>query len=81
VEEAYLALSSFAQEFEDIYCDHKPTQIHFVRPCLHSVVHLPREVTHLGPPICSSQWMLEQTIGNLGEEIKLHSNPFANLSQ
>jgi hypothetical protein len=79
--EAHLALFSFAQEFEVIYCDRKPTQIHFMRPCLHSVVHLPREVTRLGPPICSSQWTLEQTIGNLGEEIKQHSNPFANLSQ
>jgi len=79
--EAHLALFSFAQEFEVIYCDREPTRIHFVRPCLHSVVHLPREVTRLGPPICSSQWTLERTIGNLGEEIKQHSNPFANLSQ
>ena len=44
-------------------------------------MHLPREVVRLGPPICSSQWTLERTIGNLGEEIKQHSNPFANLSQ
>jgi len=52
-----------------------------VRPCLHSLVHLPREVLRLGPPICSSQWTLKWTIGNLGEEIKQHSNPFSNLSQ
>jgi hypothetical protein len=44
-------------------------------------MHLLREVVHLGPPICLSQWTLECTIGNLGEEIKQHSNPFANLSQ
>jgi hypothetical protein len=31
--------------------------------------------------VCSSQWTLERTIGNLGEEIKQPSNPFANLSQ
>lgn len=48
---------------------------------MHSLIHLPREVIHIGPPICSSQWTLERTIGNLGEEIKQHSNPFANLSQ
>ena len=48
---------------------------------MHSLVHLPREVICIGPPICSSQWTLERTIGNLGEEIKQHSNPFANLSQ
>ena len=44
-------------------------------------MHLSREVIRLGPPICSSQWTLERTIGNLGEEIKQHSNPFGNLSQ
>ena len=81
VREAHLALASFVQEFEIIYCQCKATRIHFVRPCLHSVVHLPSEVIRVGPPICSSQWTLECTIGNLGEEIKQHSNPFANLSQ
>ena len=45
------------------------------------MVHLPREVLRIGPPVCSSQWTLERTIGNLGEEIKQPSNPFANLSQ
>jgi hypothetical protein len=81
VRDAYLALASFAQEFEEIYCQRLVTRIHFVRPCLHSLVHLPREVIRLGPPLCSSQWTLERTIGNLGEEIRQHSNPFANLSQ
>jgi hypothetical protein len=79
--EAQLALASFAQEFEIIYCRHKATHIHFVCPCLHSVVHLLSKVICIGLPICSSQWTLECTIGNLGEEIKQHSNPFANLSQ
>src|SRR5712672_2495659 len=81
IRKAYLALTSFAQEFELLYCQWKETQIHFVRPCLHSLVHLPTEVVRFGPPLCSSQWTLERTIGNLGEEIKQHSNPFANLSQ
>ena len=79
--EACLVLCDFVTEFESLYCQRLPTRIHFVRPCLHSLVHLPREVVRLGPPICSSQWTLERTIGNLGEEIKQHSNPFANLSQ
>jgi hypothetical protein len=81
VHEARLALASFAQEFEIIYCWHKATRIHLICPCLHSVVHLPNEVIRIGPPICSSQWTLEHTIGNLGKEIKQHSNPFANLLQ
>jgi len=81
IRKAYLALTSFAQEFEFLYCQQKATRIHFVQPCLHSLVHLPNEVICLGPPLCSSQWTLEHTIGNLGEEIKQHCNPFANLSQ
>ena len=81
VREANLALASFAQEYEVIYCQRLSTRIHFVWPCIHSVVHLPRKVLRLGPPVCSSQWTLERTIGNLGEEIKQPSNPFANLSQ
>jgi hypothetical protein len=56
-------------------------QIHFVWLCVYSMVHLPCEVLCLSPSVCSSQWMLEQTIGNLGEEIKQPSNPFANPSQ
>ena len=79
--QAYLALTSFVQEFEIIYCQCLSTRIHFVRPCIHSLVHLLHEVIRLGPPICSSQWTLERTIGNLGEEIKQHSNPFSNLLQ
>ena len=79
--EAHQALLSFAQEFEILYCQRLPTRIHFVRPCIHSLVHLPREVIRIGPPVCSSQWTLERTIGNLGEEIKQHPNLFANLSQ
>jgi len=52
-----------------------------MQPCVHSLVHLLHKVLCLGPPVCSSQWMPEQTIRNLEEEIKQHSNPFANLSQ
>ena len=79
--EAHQALLSFAQEFKILYCKHLPTQIHFVRPCLHSLIHVPREVICICPPVCLSQWTLEQTIENLGEEIKQHSNTFTNLSQ
>jgi len=77
---AQLALVLFAQEFEMIYCQRLATCIHFIRPCLHSLVHLPQEVICVGPPICSSQWTLEHTIGNLTKEIKLHSNTWSNLS-
>lgn len=39
------------------------------------------KTTCLGPCIIYSQWSMERTIGNLGEEIWQHSNPFANLAQ
>jgi len=44
VRDAHRALLSFAQEFELFYCQCLPTCIHFVRPCMHSLVHLPHEV-------------------------------------
>jgi len=78
---AHLALLSFTEEFEDVYCQCMQTCIHFICPCMHLLVHLLCEVLRIGPPICSSQWTLERTIGNLGEEIKQHLNPFTNLSQ
>ena len=81
VRKAHQALLSFSQEFEILYCRCLATRIHFVWPCIHSLAHLPCEVVRIGPPMCSSQWTLERTIGNLGEEMKQHSNPFTNLSQ
>lgn len=39
------------------------------------------ETERVGPGIIYSQWAIEWTIGNLGEEIKQHSDPYANLSQ
>ncbi|KAJ7130701.1 hypothetical protein C8R46DRAFT_924766 [Mycena filopes] len=42
---------------------------------------MPPETTRKGPGNIYSQWGLERTIGNLGEEIRQHSNPYANLSQ
>ena len=35
----------------------------------------------MGPSAYYAQWTMERTIGNLGEEIKQPSNPYANLSQ
>lgn len=39
------------------------------------------ETVRIGPSIIFSQWSMERTIGNLGEEIRQHSNAFANLAQ
>jgi len=54
VYDVHQALLSFAQEFELLYCQCLPTRIHFIHPCMHSLVHLPYEILQIGPPICSS---------------------------
>ncbi len=74
-------LRSFAYEFEMLYYQRREDRLHFCRQSIHALLHLALEVTRIGPPICSSQWTMERTIGNLGEEIRQPSNPYANLSQ
>ena len=54
-------------------------QLHFCRQSVHGLLHLAPDVTRLGPGIYSSQWTLEHTISNLGQEIKQPSKPYANL--
>jgi hypothetical protein len=79
--ESHTALAKFAQEFEEEYYQRRTDRLHFVRPSIHGIGHLPMEVQRIGPGAYSSQWVMERTIGNLGEEIKQHSNPYANISQ
>jgi hypothetical protein len=45
------------------------------------LLHMAPEVVRVGPGGYYTQWTMERTIGNLGEEIKQPSNPYANLSQ
>lgn len=63
------------------YAQRRVNRIHFIRPCLHALLHLPPEVRHLGPNILYATWTMKQAIGNLGEEIRQPSNPFLNLSE
>ncbi|KAI9567403.1 hypothetical protein HD554DRAFT_2205612 [Boletus coccyginus] len=60
---------------------YREDRIHFVRPCVHQVVHLMSETIRKGPPICYAQWTMERTIGNLAQEIRQPSNPYSNLAQ
>jgi hypothetical protein len=78
---AHHALLDFCREFEVLYCQRCPERLHFVRQSIHALTHLAPETVRLGPAICSSQWTMERTIGNLVAEIRQHSNPYANLSQ
>jgi hypothetical protein len=75
-------LLDFADEFEELYYQRRIDRLHFIRPWLHSITHIAGETVNKGPPICSSQWTMERTIGNLAQEIRLHnSSVYANLSQ
>ncbi|PBK58880.1 hypothetical protein ARMSODRAFT_1009949, partial [Armillaria solidipes] len=53
-------------EFEDIYVKRRSDRLHFIRQ---------------SPGIIYSQWPIECTFGNIEEEVKQHSNAFANMTQ
>ncbi|KAG2755621.1 hypothetical protein P692DRAFT_20869003 [Suillus brevipes Sb2] len=69
------------KDFEVLYYLRMVTRIHFVRQCAHALDHYADEVFTKGPLICASQWTMERTIGNLVEEIRQPSSPYANLAQ
>ena len=74
-------LAEWENEFEILYYQRHADRIHFIRPCVHLTNHLASEAARVGSPICSSQWTMERTIGNLGQEIRQPSDPFSNLAQ
>ncbi|KAF8230404.1 hypothetical protein L208DRAFT_1282051, partial [Tricholoma matsutake] len=78
---AHAALLNFTCEFELLYYQHRMDRLHFVRQSIHALTHFAPEVIWIGPPAYSSQWTMEHTIGNLGEEMHQPSNMYANLSQ
>ncbi|KAF9066907.1 hypothetical protein BDP27DRAFT_1384101 [Rhodocollybia butyracea] len=80
IKESNNRLSEACVEFEELYIQRKAEQIHFAWPSMHNIAHMPHEVLRVGPGMISSQWTMERTIGNLGEEINLHSNPYANIA-
>ena len=79
--DAHKLLVEFVKEFEDLYYQQKVERLHFCRQSVHALLHMAPEVVRVGPGVYYTQWTMERTIGNLGEEIKQPSNPFANLSQ
>ena len=78
---AHKALLEYVYQFELLYYKRQISRLHFVRPCIHALVHLVPEHFRVGSLTEVSQWTMERTIGNLGEEIRLHSDPYANLTQ
>ena len=74
-------IAEWEPEFEELFYQRRVDRIPFVRPCVHLTCHLASEAARVGSPICSSQWTMERTIGNLGQEIRQPSDPFSNLAQ
>ena len=73
-------LTAWECEFEEIYYQRRNDRIHFLRPCVHQIVHLGPETFQKGPPICTAQWTMERTIGNLKHEIRQPSNYLVNFA-
>jgi len=73
-------LVAFALEFEELYCQRRANRLHFVRPCIHSLVHLGTEIARLGPPNIYTQYTIERTIGILGGLVVQHSKPYETLA-
>lgn len=67
-------------EFEEVYYQRKVSCLHFVCQSLHGMDHLASEIVCVGSLSALAQWTMECTIGNLGQELRLPSNPYANLS-
>lgn len=81
LQHAYQLIAEWALEFELVFYQCCVDHIPFIRPCVHIMCHLASEAACVGSPICSSQWTMERTIGNLSQEICQLSDPFSNLAQ
>ena len=59
---AHKFLLEWVVEFERLYYQQKVEQLHFVRQCVHSLVHLGPKTTRLGLPSLSAQWTMEHVV-------------------
>ncbi|KAF9223047.1 hypothetical protein BS17DRAFT_796200 [Gyrodon lividus] len=80
VHKAHNLLCSCHHKFEELYYQRREDRLHFVRPCVHKVIHLVPETIQKGPPICYAQWTMERTIGNFKQEVQQPSNYFMNIA-
>ena len=74
-------LNSATEDFEKHYYERDPDRLHYVRPVIHGLWHLPDQIVVHGSLIVRTQHAMERIIGQFGGEIKQPSNPYANLSQ
>ena len=55
--------------FENLYYQQQVDRLHFCRPCIHTLLHAAPEVMRVGPGTYTTQFTMERTIGDLGQEI------------
>ncbi|EJD35356.1 hypothetical protein AURDEDRAFT_75349 [Auricularia subglabra TFB-10046 SS5] len=81
VVEAHELLAAFIKEYEAQFYQRRVDRLHFVRPSIHNLSHLPSEVPRVGPGCGVAQWTLERFIGLITDELRQHKHPYANLSR
>jgi len=81
LEPAHKILLEWAAEFEHLYYQRKTERLHFVRQCVHAIIHLGPETVRVGPPSLSAQWTMERVIGVFGSLLRQPSNLFSNLRE
>lgn len=81
LQEAHMHLVQFVEEYETLYYRRRQERLQFCRPCIHTLLHAAPEVARIGPGAYYTQYPIERTIGNLGQEVKQPSNPFTNLAR
>ena len=79
--EAHVSLTSFVEEYENLYYQRRMDRLHFCRPCLHTLLHAAPEIIRVGPGAYTTQFTMERAIGDLGHDIRQPSNIFCNLCQ
>ncbi|KAF8156023.1 hypothetical protein B0H34DRAFT_659651 [Crassisporium funariophilum] len=79
--EAHSYLVQFVKEYENLYYQRRMDRLHFCRPCLHTLIHTCPEISRVGPGTYLTQYTMERQIGDLGQQVRQPSNPFANLCQ
>ncbi|KAK1224524.1 hypothetical protein PQX77_012570 [Marasmius sp. AFHP31] len=77
--EARRNLCEFVVLFEEYYYQRKLDRLHFVRPCIHALLHIIKELIRVGSLTEVSQWTTERTIATYERRMRLHSNPYGNL--
>ncbi|KAF8989523.1 hypothetical protein BDZ89DRAFT_974694, partial [Hymenopellis radicata] len=78
---AHTYFLQFVEEYEQLYYQRRVDRLHFCRPCVHTLIHAAPEVVRVGPGAYYTQFALERTIGNIGQEVHQPSQPFSNMSQ